>query len=71
MNLIQKRTKTASLVLPLILVGVAGDAPLAIAQSSGTFTTTGNMTTVRAYRDLDTKREGLNCWRYGLSLCHW
>jgi hypothetical protein len=44
MNLI----KVPTLVLPLLWSGVAGDGPLAMAQSSGTFTTTGNMTMVRA-----------------------
>jgi hypothetical protein len=48
MSLNQKETKVASVTLGLIFLGVADGAPLAIAQSAGTFTTTGNMTTVRA-----------------------
>ena len=46
-NLIQKKIKARSLVLPLLLLGVAGDDPLAMAQSPGTFTPTGSMSTPR------------------------
>ena len=47
MKLNQKKIQAPSLVLPLLLLGVAGDGPLAMAQAPGTFTTTGSMTTVR------------------------
>jgi len=36
-----------SFVVPLIFVGVAGHSPMLMAQSAGTFTATGNMTTAR------------------------
>lgn len=48
MKLNQKKIGAPSLVLPLLLLGVAGDGPLAMAQSPGTFTTTGNMIVARA-----------------------
>jgi hypothetical protein len=38
----------ASFVLPLLFLGVGGQAPIVMAQSRGTFTATGNMTTARA-----------------------
>lgn len=38
----------ASFVLQLLLLGAAGDYPMVMAQSTGTFTATGNMTTTRA-----------------------
>ena len=47
MNLNQKKIKAPSLALPLLLLGVAGHGTIAWAQSAATFTTTGNMTTVR------------------------
>ena len=47
MNLNQKKIKARSLVLPLLLLSVAGDDPLAMAQSPGTFTPTGSMSTPR------------------------
>src|SRR5712691_6586531 len=37
----------ASFVLPLLFLGVGGQAPIVMAQSSGSFTATGNMTTPR------------------------
>ncbi len=37
-----------SLVLSLFLFGIGGHGPLAMAQSAGTFTATGNMTTPRS-----------------------
>ena len=47
MNLNQKRISAPRLVLPLLLLGVAGHGPVAMAQSAGTFRATGNMTTGR------------------------
>jgi len=38
----------ASFVLPLLFLGVGSQAPIAMAQSPGMFTATGNMTTARA-----------------------
>ena len=38
----------ASFVLPLLFLGVGGQAPIVMAQSSGTFTATGNMTRGRS-----------------------
>ena len=37
----------ASFVLPLLFLGVSGQAPIVMAQSAGTFTPTGDMTTAR------------------------
>lgn len=48
MNLAEKKIKAQSLGLPLLLLlGVVGHGPVARAQSAGTFTATGNMTTDR------------------------
>ena len=38
----------ASFVLPLLFLGVGGQAPIVMAQSGGTFTATGNMTAARS-----------------------
>jgi hypothetical protein len=38
----------SSFVFPLLLVGAAGHAPTTLAQTAGTFTATGNMTTARS-----------------------
>ena len=40
---------TAIFVLPLLLLGVAGHASIVMAQSPGTFTPTGTMTTARLW----------------------
>jgi hypothetical protein len=45
-NLTEKKIKAKSFVLPLLLLGVAGHG-VVTAQSAGTFTATGNMTTGR------------------------
>jgi hypothetical protein len=39
----------SSLVLPLLVLGAAGNVSIAMAQSAGTFTATGNMTTPRVW----------------------
>jgi hypothetical protein len=46
-SLNQKKIRVPSLVLPLLLLGVVGHGTIALAQSAGTFTAIGNMTTVR------------------------
>jgi hypothetical protein len=43
----EKKFSAPSLVLPLLLLGVAGHGALVLAQSAGTFTATGNMITPR------------------------
>ena len=48
MSLNQKKIRDLGLVLVLILLGVAGPDATALAQSPGTFTATGGMTTPRA-----------------------
>lgn len=47
MDLNDRKIRARSLVLPLLLLGVAGDRPSALAQSAGTFSATGNMITPR------------------------
>ena len=47
MNLNEKNIRTPSLVLPLLVLGVAGHASIAMAQSPGAFTPTGDMITRR------------------------
>jgi WD40 repeat protein len=47
-SLNQKKIRAPSLVLPLLLLGVAGHASIAMAQSPGTFSVTGRMTTPRS-----------------------
>ena len=48
MNPNEKKIRARTLVLPLLLLGVAGFGPRAQAQSAGTFTVTGSMTVPRA-----------------------
>lgn len=48
MSLNRKKIRAPSLVLPLLLLGAAGHGVMVLAQSGGTFTATGNMTTARA-----------------------
>jgi hypothetical protein len=46
-NLNEKKISGPSLVLPLLLLGVASHTSMVMAQSAGTFAATGNMTAPR------------------------
>jgi hypothetical protein len=59
-------TLKSSLVIPLLL-GVASNLPIAVAQSPGTFTATGNMATVRAFHTATLLANGKSLDRRRLS----
>ena len=45
----EKKIRVPILVLPLLLSGLAGDCPVALAQSAGMFTATGSMNSARHF----------------------
>lgn len=54
----ETRRRKTRVVLPLLLLGLAGHTPVAISQSLGRFTATGNMTTARAGHTATLLRNG-------------